>query len=136
MRAPKDDTGQGAAMKPPQFNRRSRDEYAEVLVNPNVVAQSDDGDAVVNMHPQSADSGPFINLNVISRIEVRYCERMPQVPGHVAAFSLEFGEAHPELATRMYVVYSSLPKFNILAYPVTPFTKTLERIWLDAVEPE
>ena len=46
-------------MKPPQFQRKRRRVDAEVLVNPNVVAESDDSDELVNMHPQSADSGPW-----------------------------------------------------------------------------
>jgi hypothetical protein len=61
---------------------------------------------------------------------------MPQLPAIVADYTLEFGESHPELAMRRYAVYSTLPKFEVLADPVTPFTAILERIWLDAVKPE
>ena len=119
-------------MTVPQFHSRSRGEYAEVLVNPDAVVESDDQDSVVNMHPKSAESGPFINLRTLSRIEIRYYARMPQLPGRIAYYTLSFGEQHPEVATRMYVLYSGGTPLPIPADPVTPFTKLLERICLGA----
>src|SRR5579859_8124351 len=106
-------------MRLPQFHRRSRDEYAEVLANPNAVPQSDDSEFLVNMHPQGEEIGPFINLQTISRIEIRYYAKMPQVPGAISHYTLDFGESHPELATRMYILYSGQDKkLNISADPV------------------
>jgi hypothetical protein len=88
----------------PQFRFEGADEYAETFINqqPQLDRAEEDGS---------------INVGAIARMEVRYCDRMPQLPQTVAFYTLEFGKNKIDSMRHYKVVFVDGTTKVYPAYP-------------------
>ena len=103
----------------PQFYLDSVAKYAQTYINP---------------HPSSIqpEENGLINTNAIEKMEVRYCDRMPQMPQVVAYYTLDFGKNKIDSMRLYTVTFSNGMVRRYAGYPPTPNPQLLERLFLNA----
>jgi hypothetical protein len=103
----------------PQLYLDGVDEYAETYVNPQPSSSQPEEDGL-------------INANAIEKLEVRYCDRMPQLPKCVAYYTLDFGKNKLDSMWLYTVTFSNGEVRRYAGYPPTPNSQLLEKLFLNA----